>query len=281
MNYKRDSIGNRIFLLWMLLILSLAGMAQKKSDTTALINEFNKVLEFAVQPNVFYSSITSMHNTPDIRMADSTGVLHGNFYKLNNDLYYGNEKDEMYLQDSLMITISHIRKTIQVSKVDFESKGKMNLLPLTKLSMQKILRENYTITKSRDETDTVKIILRSQEKEGPQGTTSNEMILAYGNNSLRPFQVDITLHIKQPVSDQLLSMLSGQGINPQKLIKEEDGVQYLLFSQTAVIRFEEMAFTKEKAQQMPLWKDKIAYDEAEQLFKGKGSYEDYEIIKTF
>jgi hypothetical protein len=107
------------------------------------------------------------------------------------------------------------------------------------------------------------------------------MILSYAKTGFLPYQVEITLHIKQPVSDQLLTMLSGQGINARKLIQVENGEQYLLFSQTAAIRFSEIVFTKEKAQQMPLWKDKIAFDEAEQSFKGKGSWENYEVIKTF
>jgi hypothetical protein len=39
--------------------------------------------------------------------------------------------------------------------------------------------------------------------------------------------------------------------------------------------------TREKAMQMPSWKDKLTYDPAGGEIIGKGIYKEYEVTKTF
>jgi hypothetical protein len=254
------------------------GYTQKKADTAALIKEFNKVMAFAVQPYLHYNSTTTMQTLPAVRLSDSAAVLHNSFFKLNDNLYYSNEQQEIYLQDSLMITIVHSRKSIQVSRVDIATKGKMDLLPLKKIDVQKMLRKNYTIASGQANGDTASIIIRSQEIKQ---SNKAEMLVEYNKKSYLPYLLQVTIYQHLPVSEQLIDLLRKQGGDVQKLIHEQDGLQYMEIAQIATLRFSEIDAQKEIALQMPGWKEKLVYDDKQKTFRGKDRYEGYEIIKTF
>ncbi len=247
------------YLVLLLMTVGSACYAQEAIDTGALIKEFDKVMAFAVQPYVYYTSTTSFRSGPDDSARVIGEILHSHFYKVDDDLYSGNEQEEMFLQDSLMIRINHSRKSIQMNRVDMATKKRMDLLPLRKMAIQKMLREHYSIAKMPDKGDTGSILIRSRDEGGPVRKAAMEMLLLYTRQLHLPLLMEITL------------TLPPQGGDTQT----EQGAQ------TVAIQFGTIATTREKALLMPLWKDKINYDDASKTFIGKGSCAGYEVITTF
>lgn len=268
------------FLLLLLCSIHVAN-AQSQGDTTAIIREFNQVMSFAVHPYLYFNSIMLMHGGPMADPGKTGNTLHNEFYKMEDDLYYGNEQEEIYLQDSLMVRINHSRKTIQLSKVDVATKKRMDLLPLKKGDMQKMLREHCLLSRPADEGDTGQIIIRSPEKRSPRGFMSSEMIVRYNRQSHLPVLMELDMHVRQDETEQLLDMLKDQGFDVVKMEQEKDGKKSLTMTQIASVLFGAIEMTKEKAIQMPLWKERIDYDDQLKNYSGKGRCEGYEIVKTF
>ena len=255
--------------------------AQKNQDTAAIISAFNRVMEFAVQPDLYYTSTTSMHSIPAIRIPGSTPVLHNVFYKVNNDLYYGNEQEEVYLQDSLMITINHIRKTILINKVDVATKEKMDLMPLKKASMQKMLREHFVISQQQRQGDTLAITIHSHDRTELGNMANTEMVVLYSKPSYLPYAMQVTQQMRQPASEQLLAVLNSQGLMTQTTLTETQGVKYIYMSQTATINFSAIETSGKKSKDMPVWKNSLSFDEQLQSFKGTNKCAEYEVTQNF
>jgi hypothetical protein len=252
-------MSNKKYLIPFLLATGLSTHAQHYTDTGALIKEFDKVMAFAVQPFLCYTSTTTLRYGSRGNATNDGHILHGHFFKMNDDLYVGNEQEEMYLQDSLMIRVNHPRKTIQLNRVDFASKKRMDILPLKKMDMQKMLREHYTIAAMPDEGDTGRILIRSREGGNSGHSVGMEMFLQYTRQMHLPLLMEITIFLPQQNAGSTTDMLT----------------------QTVSIRFGTIGMTKEQAVQMPLWKEKIAYDDSTGTFTGIGPYDGYELIKTF
>jgi len=238
-------------------------------------------MAFAVQPYLHYASITSLHTSPLTGAADTGNTLHNDFYKYEDDLYYGNEQEETFWQDSLMIQINHHRKTIRVSKVDLASKKKMDLLPLKKMDEQKLLRGHYTISKLPDQGDTGYIIIRSQEGRQSPRIAGTEMLVAYTKQRRLPVLMQVTMRVREQESGSMVEALRSKGFAVEKMVEEKDGIRSLVMTQMASVQFGLIEKTKEKAMQMPSWKEKIAYDAVVRDFSGKGECSGYEVIKTF
>jgi hypothetical protein len=271
-----------IFLVFALLLtISQAGTAQRSADTTAVIREFNDVMAFSVQPYLHYTSVISMRTGPMAPSADTGRILHGSFYKYDNDLYYGSEQEEMYLQDSLMIKVDHRHKTIQVSKVDVATKKNMDLVPLKKMDQQKLLRSHYTISKRPDEGDTASIVIRSQAAMNVGQSRGEEILMEYTKQGHLPLLMQITVRIREQESDQVKNILKSSGFDVQQMKEDMGGQPSLVMTQTASVQFGAMETTREAAMQMPLWKEKLFYDPVSGSYSGKGDYSGYRIIKTF
>jgi hypothetical protein len=60
-----------------------------------------------------------------------------------------------------------------------------------------------------------------------------------------------------------------------------DGVPFLVMDQAAEVSFDEIATTRERASEMPLWTEKVAYDRSEGVFSGIGACAGYTVTKTF
>lgn len=268
-------------LMVLLVVICQLCNAQERQDTTASIKAFNKVMEFAVQPDLYYTSTTSIHSVPAIRVPGNTAVLHNVFYKVNNDLYYGNEQEEVYLQDSVMITVNHIRKTILINKVDVATKEKMDLMPLKKASMQKMLRERFVISQQKRQGDTLAITIRSQDRTNLGNMANTEMVVLYSKPGYLPYAMEVTQQMRQPASEQLLAVLNSQGLMTQTTLTETQGVKYINMSQTATINFSAIETSGKKSREMPLWKSSLVFDDQLQSFKGINKCAEYEVTQNF
>jgi hypothetical protein len=274
----------RILIIAIFLTACLASSSdahcQKRSDTTAIIHEFNKVMAFAVQPYLSYTSIMTLRSGP-LAAADTGRVLHNQFYKLQDDLYYGNEEEEVFLQDTLLVQVNHHRKSINLGLVDAAFRKKMDVLPLQKMDMQRLLRSHYTIMQEPDEGDTACITMRSEDPTGLQRVAGSEIRIRYIRQTHLPVLMAVMLRMRQPVSSQGVDMLKQKGFDVAKMVEDQGGKQSLITTENLSVRFGAIADTREDAMKMPSWKDRIAYDPVKQHFSGKGGWEDYEVVKTF
>jgi len=271
----------KIIILLVLVSAVCSTQAQRSSDTTALIKELNDVMSFAVQPYLHYSSVISLRRGPMVDTAGTGTVLHNEFYKVQDDLYYGNEQEEIYLQDSLMVRISHARKMIQLSRVDVSTKKRIDLMPLKRADMQRLMREHCTLSGAPGQGDTDQIVIRSQEKQAPQGLTSSEMAVTYRRDTHLPVLMELSMHVRQDETEEMVELLKTQGFDVGKMEVEQDGKKTLGMTQTASVSFEGIEMTKEKAMGMPVWTAQVGYDDQSKNFSGKGRCEGYEVIKTF
>jgi hypothetical protein len=270
-----------IYIQVLLVLMAYAVSAQKRGDTIAIIKDFNQVMAFSVQSYLHYSSVISLRSGPMADTVKGSSVLHNECYKVQDDLYYGNEQEEIFLQDSLMVRISHSRKSIQLSKVDMATKKRMDILPLKRTDMQKMLRERCTLSRLSDEGDAGQILISTHEKQTPQGFVSSDMRVVYDRGSHLPLKMEVSMHLRNEENEQMKNVLKVNGFDVVKMASEKDGKKSLSMTQTASVSFGEIETTKEKATQMPLWRDRVDYDDHSKNYSGRGRCEGYEVIKTF
>jgi hypothetical protein len=271
----------RLSILFLLSVASRGLFAQADEDTTAFIREFDNLMAFATQPHLYYSFVLALHSGPMLPPADTGQILHGNFYKSGDDLYYGTEQSETYLQDSLMIEVDRRREIIRINRVDVATKKNMDLLPLAEKKRQKLFRNEYTISKMPDQGDTGAMVMRSHPiRTGAQITTA-EILTQYSKSGQVPLLMRLTTELRQQESPQARQMLKTSGYDVRQMSVEQGGVRSLLVRNTISMRYGAMDTTESTARRMPLWKDRIAYDPRSGNFSGKGEYGGYRVIKTF
>ena len=271
----------RMIVLLALLVTSRPVSAQHVRDTMAVIRDFNAVMAFAVQPYVYYSSTMSMTTGPMRKGADSVMKLHGKFYKVGDDMYYGTEAEELFVQDSFMIRIDHNRKDIMVQRIDLSTKKNMDLLPLKRADRQRLLRGRYLISEMSRGGDTGLITIRSQEGKLQTQLQSAEMQVEFRQNGHLPLMMQVTIQTRQDGSEQVRELLRGWGYNVERMQASFYGIQYLILDQTAEVRFDEISMENDRAKHMPLWTEKLAYDRSAGQFSGAGDCAGYTVTKLF
>jgi hypothetical protein len=276
--------GKRIFGS-VILVLMLGAVspaeAQHVRDTISVIRDFNDVMAFTVQPYVYFSSTTSLITGPMRNGRDSVTRLHGKFYKCGEDMYYGTEAEELFVQDSLMIQIDHHRKAIMIRRIDMATKKNIDLLPLKKPDLQKLLRGHYLIGETPAGGDTAVISIRSQPGMVLMQGRSSEMRVEFIKDTHLPLIMEVIMGIRQDGSEQTRNLLKKQGFNVEKMKDSLNGARFFVMNETAAVRFDEVAMTREQAMQMPLWTERLAYDRTAGQFRGTGDCAGYAVTKTF
>ena len=251
--------------------------AAQSQDKASLVKEFNKVMSFAVQPYLYYTTRITMEASPVLQPADTLSDM-GEFYKNGNDIYYSNMHEEVFLEDSFFIRINNEKKTIWISKVNVDSKDNMNVLPLSTAKIQRLFEKEYIINKIAVNDRSSRLNFRPFSQNASGLTT--EIGLQYSNKNNTPELMELAITMKQAVSDEMVQQVKSNG-KERQLIQVIDGLPYLVHHQSVKIRFEEIDYSKEKAVQIPSWKSRIGFDPADGVFSGKNNYSDYEITKTF
>jgi len=255
--------------------------AQHARDTTAAIRDFDAVLAFAIQPYVYYSSTTYLLTGPMRSGRDSGTSEHGKFYKCGDDMYYGTEDQELYIQDSLYITINHERKAIDIQRVDVATKKNLDLLPLKKAAIRRLFRDRFLISETSVGADTGVIIIRPQTMFPSDRLRRSEMRLEFAKQSLLPLFMEVTMHLPEDGSTQTRTQLKEKGFNVSHMADSLNGVPYLVLNERASIHFDQIATSKEQAELMPHWTDKVSFDPISGQFQGKGDCANYRVTKTF
>lgn len=270
----------QIFITLMLLAAGKTGYCQAVTDTAALINEFNKVMSFTVQPYLYYTTVTKLGANPVMNQEDTMNLM-GVFYKNQTDLYYSNGQEETYLQDSLYIQINSERKTIWISKVDMDSKDKLNVLPLSNADLQEVFHRNFSVVKTTAANNISRLSFETKQKTSGQSIMSTVIGIEYTSNDHVPKRMDMETSMQEPAAPELQAALKEENINIAPLMQMIDGIQYLVRKQHVIIEFDNIDNTKAKAMQLPSWKEKLDFNKVTAEYTGKGIYSDYEVTRTF
>lgn len=264
-------------LLFLLLCVADRAVAQ---DTAALIKEFNKVMSFSIQPYLYYTTNTKIEAVPVVEPGDTMSMT-GEFYKYENNIYYSNKLEEMFLEDSLYIQVNHGRKSIWISKVDQDTKQRMNVLPLSNKSLQDLFKSKYTISKTVINKENSQLNFAASQFFDSVSVIMVNIGLQYSGKNFLPQMIEMNIDMKQKANDEFLQQMAAQGTNIDVMIKEIDNIKYLVRNQRVSISFDAINNSKEKATEIPLWTTRLKYDAVKDEFVAKEMYRDYEITKTF
>lgn len=270
----------RKYFFIVLLALCQAVYGQQKADTAALVKEFYRVMNFSVQPYVYYTTFSTMESDPVLEQKDTIS-MQGEFYKNQTDMYYRNGPDEVYLQDSLLIQVNNDRKTIWVSRVDMASKSKLNSLPMGSKQLLEIMRKQYTMQQTMMGGGMARVSLETKQLAGRSTVVTSTMNLDYTVADHLPRAMNIEMRMLQPADDEMVEQIKSQGVDETKLIQVIDGKRYLVRRQKVNTAFTNINNTAEKAGQMPSWKNMLLFNSADQSFSAQGSVAAYEVTKTF
>jgi hypothetical protein len=216
-----------------------------------------------------------------VLQAEDTLSIKGEFYKNGTNLYYSNEKEEMYMEDSFLIQVNHIKKSIWISKVDVASKENMNLLPLNKKEMEDLFRKKYVISKTTLSSATEELNFAATQFFDSISMVVVNIALDYSGKTFLPALLKMNVKMKQVLEEEQVAQLKNEGKNAAKALEKIGDRDYLVRNQGVTVSFIDIDNSKEKAMQIPQWQEKINYDKETNEFKGKGTYSDYEIVKTF
>lgn len=265
---------NRILIL--LFLFFIAGA--KAQDTTALLKEFNKVMSFAVQPYVHYIAYTKMEAVPVMQPEDTLN-MQGEFYKNETSLYYSNRQEEMFLEDSFFIQINHDRKSIWISRLDVDTKEKMNVIPLSNKKLHELFLKKYTISKTEVNENSNRLNFESKQHSDSLPEIMVNIALQYSRKKFMPEQWEMNVKMKQAITEEMAQQFKSQGA--EQVVKSINGNNYFMRDQHVTVTFGSIDNSKEKAMQMPSWKQKLDYNTNSNEFSAKNMYSDYEITKTF
>lgn len=266
--------------LLMFFVFTLTVLQSNAQDTVSLIRDFNKVLSFAVKPYVYYKLDIKLASVPVLQQEDTLGLT-GMFYKNRENIYYTNGREETFIDDSLLVEIDNEHKSIMVSKVDVSSKDKMNIMPLDDRSVQELFRRKFTIIKSAVTGTSDRLSFESKQYIDSASYAITNIVFQYASKEMLPELMDMSVTMKQAIEEEYIAQMKEKGIKTEELVQRTGSASFMVRSQRFTMSFKDFDLTKEKAMQMPGWKEKLSYNPSTETFTGKGAYSDYEITKTF
>jgi hypothetical protein len=267
-------------LIFLLLFSPVLTYCQQTTDTAALIQEYNKVMSFTAQPYIHYTTLTQLGASPVLQSQD-TASMHGEFFKNNTDIYSNNVKEEMYLQDSLMVNINNDRKTIWLNKVDVDTKQKLNVITAFGKEVQEIMKRNYIISKPESSGSTSRLVFETRKPQSSIAISNTRITIEYDSKTFLPQDINIEISMKEPVDEEVLAALKEEEVDEKKLVQEIEGVKYLIRKQSMHILFTTIKNDKETVEKIPLYTSCLDYNVITQEYTGKGKYKDYEVTKLF
>jgi hypothetical protein len=273
MKYK-----NKILLL--LLAFAVVKATAQDKDTTAMLKDFNKVMSFGAEPYLHYKAVTKISSSP-VMQPEDTMTTNMEYYKNETNFYSGTQREELYIEDSLYIEVNHKRKTIWVSTVNDDIKKNMVKLPLKNKDWQALFKKNYTISQAAVNKTASKLNFKTVQKLDSLSQVVVNISLQYAAKNFMPQIMEMDVNARQAVTEETVQQLKNNDNNTSKLVQNIAGINYLVRNQKLTMEFSNLDNSKEKAMQMPTWKDKLDYNTATQVFTAKEKYSDYVVTKTF
>jgi hypothetical protein len=265
----------------LMLIGALNAGAQRVADTMAILRDFDDVMNFAVQPYVHFTAKVTIQNGPMVPPGDTGRLMHAEFYKLHDDLYYGVEAQELYLQDSLMVRVDHEHRMVQIERVDVATKKNLDLLPLKRKDKDKLFRSRYSASRVPGQGDTAEIRFASAPLAHYPGSRALTTRVVYTRTTHLPLLMAIKTSVWEPESDAATTELRSNGFNVQQMKQETGGVRGLVMSQTTAMQFTNIQLTEQSVSAMPQWTRRLSYDPATGKFSAIGICDGYRVFKGF
>ncbi len=278
--FNKQVSFKRIF-FYLVITLPIAGYSQKMSkDRSEIIKMYSKVMSFTDLPYLHYTITTKLDTSPIIQPEDTLTTT-GDFYKNNLNIYSNNSRDEVYIHDSLMVQISNTRRTIWISKVSADMKVNAIHSSSGLTSVQQLLQQQYIISKKNVDKNTSSIFFESHLKNDTSSKPYNAVMLLYNPGTNLPQSVLLTATMQQIADEAALDFLRTQAIDSSKLLKNINGVKYLVRTQQMLVTFSNIESGKDKLIGMPVYYTAVSYDATLNEYIGVGKYKEYEITKLF
>ena len=269
----------RITIIILLTLLTQKAKCQTDTSIAAIATDYGKVMAFTKQPYLHYTTVTTMQSMP-IFEAKDTATLRGEFFKCLDNFYSNNGLEEIYIQDSFLVSVNHERKSIWISKVDMASKNKMDLLSVTSMQMQALLIKNYASTQMVLNDSTSRLDFSAKEKNNSKAI-STSLRLEYNSKIFLPTILEIKAKVRQPAEEEILAAINNENIDINKIYEVIDGVNFLVRTQEMHIVFNDINYAEAIAIKMPSWKTVLHYDTMQNEFIATLSYTGYEVTSTF
>ena len=265
-----------MFFATMFIWVSVAG--QSKRDTAKIIKEIEDVLSFSRKPVISYETETRINAVPAIGEEDVL-TMNGKFVKNGRQLYYRSGDDEILIVDSIMLQISHKRKSIWILKLNQKQQEDfINGLPAQK-QMPDVFGKNFIVQKevSDDKQASVSFYSKNYGETG----NSTKTTIEYDVKQMLPQAFRMEISMKEEADEELLAALSAEGIDVSRLVVKEDGKSMLTRKQFVNITLKNWSLDEEKPQAIPSPYDYVVagFETGEPV--GKGLYADYEVRRLF
>lgn len=270
----------RIFTVAAMLFFFSTVSSQQTADTAEILKEFTKVMAFASVPDLYYTTSTTISSEPVLTESDTLSII-GEFYKRDTEIYSGSSREEVYLQDSLLVEVNNERKSISLRRVDVSTKVNLNLLPVANDELLKKFMKQYIISKSVAGPGIFRLYFEERKSPYSSSATTTSIAIEYSEKDYLPRLIEIVGLLKQPADETVMEALKAEEIDESKLVKQIDGAAVLVRKQKMSIVFNQIERDKSRFMQMPSYRSVVDYDAGSQEFTGKGRYKDYEITKTF
>ena len=269
----------RITTIILLTFLTQKAKCQTDTSIATIATDYGKVMAFTKQPYLHYNTVTTMHSMPVFEAKD-TATLQGEFFKYLDNFYSNNGLEEVYVQDSFLVSVNHERKSIWISKIDMASKKKMDLSPASNMQMQALLLKNYTSTQKVLNDSTSRLDFSAKEKNNSKAI-STSLKLEYNSKSLLPTILEIKAKVRQPAEDEILAAINNEHVDSNKIYEVIDGINFLVRTQEMHVEFSDINYAETIAIKMPSWKTVLVYDTTLNEFIATLSYTGYEVTLTF
>ncbi len=270
----------RIFTVTIVLFFYSTICGQQTADTASLLKEFTRVMAFTSVPYLYYTTTTTINSEPVLTSVDTLSI-NGEFYKNDTEIYSGSPREEVYLQDSLLVEVNNERKSISLRRVDVLTKVNLNVLPVATDEMLARFMKQYVISKSVLRPGIGRLYFEERKPSYSTAVTTTSITIEYSEKDYLPKLIEIVVLLKQPADESVMEALKAEEIDGSKLVKQIDGAAMLIRKQKVSIVFNHIQQDKGKFMQMPSYRSVVDYDEGSQEFAGKGRYKEYEVTKMF
>lgn len=262
---------------FLLTILVVATFKAKGQDEYVI--ELNRVMSFAAADFVSFKMVSKASTSAVVEPRDTVAQF-SEYIKEANDIYFKNNEQESFLQDSFYVQINHEKKYVWFSKVDDSTKKKISLLPLESKQVRNYFSEKFSISKEILKNGMAQLVVKPQDSIA-EDKNGFEFRLRYRQANFLPDEMEIILKTKQLISESEIASLKSYGLSTQDIIVERDGANYLERSQSVMYQFRDIQFSNSKGTSMPSWKNFIKSSDDFSEVNGLGALSDYEIVKTF
>lgn len=258
------------------IFLCLRVSAQSQDE---LIKEFNKVMSFSAGEFVHFKMQSKARANAVIEARD-TLMQFLEYTKKGDDIYFKGAENESLLQDSFLIQIDNVKKSIWFSKVEVATKKNISLMPLDNENVRELFTKKYLLKKDTLEKGLVQLTVKPVEEYSQAGNGFTFKLVYYEKN-LVPKTMEILLTSAQKISEEEISALEAGGISTKGIIAQRDGFNFLEREQSMIYIFSDIQSGTQANLEIPKWTEFLRVNADFSEVVGLGKFSEYDVVKTF